>query len=820
MSQDIHSVGQELDSVKVLIGKARSFHKTHFKKLWPLFLFGSLGEIGISVSSGSDFSELGIPTWGFILSATIFLILIIFFFVSKIALYKSISDIFKGEVKSIKRWYSDAANIFWGFVLVSILVTLSQYGATLLLIVPGIILWGYLNFSQFEYVSRGKTGVKSLLGSWELVKNNWWKVFWRMLFISIRIFFVYFVVFAAIIIAASILGILATKFIGGVVGTAIMIGLIAVAVGAVILINLLVAVPLITISFFELYRNLQAVYKPENNSGSLAHRRKYKIVWCIVLGVFSMVLGFVFADRISKKFEKVFTSWEQKLAPSTIIVPVDGAFVYESPISGFTLDYPVTWSYTEEVAQVDRGYIPSVTFTPKQRFPGSVEDIGRRQPSLSVQLSSPASDVENVDELAGIFVDAIRNDQNLGAKNIQSTSTWVAEYPAVSIEYDFVDSVDPQLDAQNSVYNYRQQNILMIKGSVVYRFTYTNLLENYETDRSVIGNMISTFYPHYSQKTKDGLVEYANPAYGFSLKYPAEWLQIFAQPDDGTILSLVNERFVDGFLAPDKQVFVQVMNSSDSVEKLRDGIIDDIKKIDANVQIKSNIKISLSGHAGYEVAYDFIQASTTARKVVQVATSNGRAYYIIYTDVDPTDSIVSKIQESFIISNNPASSGLGMTLRDNRQFGYSMEAPSDWEILGQDEYSMDTIAGAYKIPTGSDTEFIGSLSISVSDDAYLNRGYSVEKYRDESIAAWKKTDGSDRFGFEIVAVGTSTINTLPASYFVATYKDSSDRLLKIKQVFIEDILGRFRFLTYIASADTFARDLPMVERVMQSFKTR
>lgn len=72
-------------------------------------------------------------------------------------------------------------------LLVGLLVTLVILGGTVLLIIPGIIFSGYFLFSTFVLFHEGLRGRQSLIRSKELVKGNWWQVFWKSFIIGILI---------------------------------------------------------------------------------------------------------------------------------------------------------------------------------------------------------------------------------------------------------------------------------------------------------------------------------------------------------------------------------------------------------------------------------------------------------------------------------------------------------------------------------------------------------------------------------------------------------------------------------------------------------
>jgi len=82
----------------------------------------------------------------------------------------------EGDVERKQAW-----SFFWPVLLVGLLQVLIIFGASLLLVIPGIYFGLVLSFSQIILIDQDKRGFGALSASWEMVKGRWWAVLWRNL---------------------------------------------------------------------------------------------------------------------------------------------------------------------------------------------------------------------------------------------------------------------------------------------------------------------------------------------------------------------------------------------------------------------------------------------------------------------------------------------------------------------------------------------------------------------------------------------------------------------------------------------------------------
>ncbi len=233
-----------------IIKKAWSFYKHNFKRLWPIFLFGSAGGFGI-YSLVPDTSKISSYIYAFntpfiVIIVSLCVALSIFLFISHITLYKTISNTFKGHIQNYEDSYKVGQELFISALLVAVIYDLSVQGASQILIIPGIILSVYLVFYLFEFVDQNKRGMDALLSSWAIVSGRWWEVFWRVIIVSLMIVLPFL-----IIVSAFILPIFSLSFIFGM--NSMLAFLLSVFIVIFVFITILLIVPLTIISLFEVY---------------------------------------------------------------------------------------------------------------------------------------------------------------------------------------------------------------------------------------------------------------------------------------------------------------------------------------------------------------------------------------------------------------------------------------------------------------------------------------------------------------------------------------------------------------------------------------
>lgn len=421
-------VKKRMASVDILIENAWKFYKTNFKKLWPLFLLGGIGNSlslrfnysGSSTGFGNIFSHISMPLLVSVIISLLAIVLLLY--ISKLALLKSISDVHKGQYVGCKDAYSKATRLFWPFILVNIIFAAALFGASLLLVVPGIILYGYLLFYQIEFFDGDKRNFKALLGSWALVKKYWWAVVGRLLLVSVCIFLVIFAFVIAAVIAGVIGWLVLTKvsLVLGIVWGSIL------AIAFLAFIFLFVE-PLALIIMFEIYFNLKDTRASEvlENPATDLHRKR-KIIASIIIGAVAIVplvyLQVVLVNRLQKAQTEI---------------PVSTG-LYHSDIGSFSADFlgTPTVSQKEKVSVAGTSYTmyffkrevnPNLFFTVGYaNFPPSINMTDDPNKALNAGINNvtKGSGIELISSKLGLYkgypsIDYVvyLSDYNIYAKN-------------------------------------------------------------------------------------------------------------------------------------------------------------------------------------------------------------------------------------------------------------------------------------------------------------------------------------------------------------------------------------------------------------------
>jgi len=85
----------------------------------------------------------------------------------------------------VGEYFKKGMSLVWRIIVVSFLTGLLTLLWTLLLIVPGIIFSVYYSFAIYALVYENQTGMAALRRSHQLVKNYWWAVISRTIFLSL-----------------------------------------------------------------------------------------------------------------------------------------------------------------------------------------------------------------------------------------------------------------------------------------------------------------------------------------------------------------------------------------------------------------------------------------------------------------------------------------------------------------------------------------------------------------------------------------------------------------------------------------------------------
>jgi hypothetical protein len=474
----------QLPQTKSIIKKAWIFYKENFKKLWPLFLLGSIGEMSLnySYSNSSRISNGASPeisAWIYVVIGLL-IIFAIFVFWSKIALYKSISDIKNGKVLSVKEWYKSGANLFWGFVLVSILCSLVKFGGFILLIVPGLILSIYLVFSQFEYVNEGKKGFQALLSSWSIVKGRWWETLWALLLLYLFLI-VPTILIIGITIAIAVVICLVLKL--SIVLTVAVISIIAFLFIAAIL---LIITPLTLIGTYDIYLELKN--NPiEQRSEVIDKKRKKKLIVCLIVLIPAFIALMVVLPKIDRFVNENISYALYNYIPSS------GQYSFENQPDMYSLEYPTTWGIYNEVLPTKNSYQHAIFLAPLSEINSGINSSSTITTLLSVHSSPLPEEISNVEQFKDFILDSIKKKGTSNISNVKSTPSLFGIYPSIELELDEdYDNISTSTDVPKPL---KSSSIFFIKNNYVFTISYSATPENFLKYSKDAMKIIESIYP-------------------------------------------------------------------------------------------------------------------------------------------------------------------------------------------------------------------------------------------------------------------------------------------------------------------------------------
>lgn len=175
-----------------LIKQSINLYKNNYKFLLSLALLpliiGLIQNIisqfllGMGYQTPGTGSAIVLVIFMFVIGIFAFIVQIVF----QISLLKSVYEIDKGKSNlDLKEIYGSSLRLFFPFIWVSILSALSSLFPAILLIIPGLILFGYISWSTNALICDNRRGLSALSTSFYYVRGNWWPVFWRLIVLVI-----------------------------------------------------------------------------------------------------------------------------------------------------------------------------------------------------------------------------------------------------------------------------------------------------------------------------------------------------------------------------------------------------------------------------------------------------------------------------------------------------------------------------------------------------------------------------------------------------------------------------------------------------------
>ncbi len=799
-----------------LIERAWKTYKLTFKKLWVLFLLGGIGNVGLRYSGSSNSTSAPTGTVGTSpaslsslmphISAEILIPLIVvgvllaaFFLWSKIALFKSISDIRKSEYQGVKSAYSKSLKLFFPFILISIMTSLSFAGGLILFIVPGILLYGYLLFVQIEFFDKDKRGFAALLGSWSLMGGYWIAVVWR---VFVMAFLIGLVAFVGVLGSVLVGGILA--FLASLGGTPLLIVVVSILALAVLGLIFLVLEPVAILMMFEMYYEISAVRADENPEAlhALDGKRKTKLIVSMCIGVLAVIVFFFIGAFVYQKIADLSAS------NSSLNISHSKVFTYEDPADYYTIDYPTTWRVMNEYATSSPAYIHSVSFSPV-----STKNSSQADATTSLVIVSELSS-RTLDQVKQRFVSSVLETKDSEIHSLEVSSSTFGYFPSYDITFVEKDFNPGTPFSASSTIESKVYTKLIIRGSYLYMITFSTDLASFDARFKEVSAMIDSWYLYYTQAMTGQNVSYINTDYGVQLSYPKTWVQVASRPDNGIIAEFKSF----GGEQNSKIIAVLTEKYSGNLEVYKNKLM---SRMAGNAT-----PVTLGGLPGFQVVRTPQETLDAGYVITDFTQKDGNIYAVLFQGVSPEDPIIPATINSFAFSSSTAFvNDATYTTYENRRFGFAVTVPKKWtpyqafDLTSLAVYSYVIIGDA-----GANDPFKGLLQFSIPDSYYAGKNYSVEKYRDDSILSWKK--GSDNVkDFTLLETGTTTINGLPAAYHIGKlteYKGDKNTLpveVKTEQLFVNKD-GIIRWMTYTDDTKDFDAHQAEVTKAMHTLILR
>jgi len=184
-----------------------------------MIFFIGLWILGLANTFGSASFVNRLENFPIIFALFIFLLLIFISAIIIIQIWSQTALVYAikegGEI-GVKEAYQKSKNKIKSFFWVSLLAGFITIGGFMLFAIPGIIFGIWFSFAVFIVITEDLKGMDAILKSREYVRNYWWPVFWRFLFINIVMIGVMIVVAVAsmlIPLLADIVSIILTPLI-------------------------------------------------------------------------------------------------------------------------------------------------------------------------------------------------------------------------------------------------------------------------------------------------------------------------------------------------------------------------------------------------------------------------------------------------------------------------------------------------------------------------------------------------------------------------------------------------------------------------------
>ncbi|MEX2054224.1 MAG: hypothetical protein WD883_03185 [Candidatus Colwellbacteria bacterium] len=168
---EVKSKDKSLSGMRELLNKAFVLYKKYFWDLVSLQLIQLALVLGLGFLMSAGFGGLGMLVAGL-------LVLIATVTISIAMIYVVHSR--KGIMEAMRSAFGNLRSYVWLIILSTLIVT----GATVLLIVPGIIFGVWFVLAIYVFVVEDKRGLAALFTSKAYIRGYWWPVFGRLLLLA------------------------------------------------------------------------------------------------------------------------------------------------------------------------------------------------------------------------------------------------------------------------------------------------------------------------------------------------------------------------------------------------------------------------------------------------------------------------------------------------------------------------------------------------------------------------------------------------------------------------------------------------------------
>ncbi len=407
-----------------------------------------------------------------------------------ISLANAAHEIDRGNVLSLKDVYKKSSKLFFPYVWMSILLTLSIIIPTLLFIIPGFIFYLYLSFSVFALVVDDKRGLQSLAVSYYYTKGNLGKIFWRVFAVVLVatglsvILFILAVVLFMLFEHSYDVNVLAPKFIiyfGG----SNFAGMSIIAIWTFI--SSCIFAPILSIYGYLIYKNLKLL-KPEPAQDVALKPLMSTFRILIIVGLVAVILftGVIFALGVVSGYKGALVKNNSQLQPFT------GSSVQSKfPVNSITL--PLRLESLEDKPFINKELGYSINFPKKWLSEVASDGVFIYPPEGSGIMADiligkkdlpPATNLYSGEVFMGLIVEGLLDRASSSLSNISYQKYNISDQEVYALSGMFNDEVNKNINI----------NYYFVRGeSSVYMIVARAESDSWLKYQPLLINSINTF---------------------------------------------------------------------------------------------------------------------------------------------------------------------------------------------------------------------------------------------------------------------------------------------------------------------------------------